>query len=160
MYMYILMTAYVCTHLHTLSSVEMHNSLFGTGSKENRRIPLIYLRIMSLENKCQLKERELSLIAKKMTQSWLPAFWQKKSKIHKRLKERFLIGRNRTKRAYFRESLLYQVTYNLKTEKQTIHSACVRCGRLAEGKGSFSFHQPPASKWPTHLLEIVVSNAI
>ena len=58
------------------------------------------------------------------------------SKSHKRLKERFLIGRNRTKRATFRESRLFQATYNIKTEKQTINSAFlvpVVCGRLAEG---------------------------
>ena len=31
---------------------------------------------------------------------------------HKKLKERFLIGRNRTKRANFRGSPLFQATYN------------------------------------------------
>ena len=39
--------------------------------------------------------------------------------LDKRLKERLLIGRNRTKRA----SPLFQATYNIKTEKQTINSA-------------------------------------
>ena len=61
-----------------------------------------------------------------------------RSKTHKRLKERFLIGGNRTKRANFRGSPLFQARYNIKTEKQTINSAylvSVRCGRLAEGKG-------------------------
>ena len=51
---------------------------------------------------------------------------------------RFLIGRNRTKRAKFRGSPLFQATYNIKTEKQTINSTylvSVGCGRLAEGKG-------------------------
>ena len=47
---------------------------------------------------------------------------KKRSKAHKRLKERFLIGRNRTKRANFRESPLFQATYNRKTEEQTINS--------------------------------------
>ena len=41
------------------------------------------------------------------------------SKIQTRLKERFLIGRNRTKRANFRGSPLFQATYNMKTEKKT-----------------------------------------
>ena len=43
------------------------------------------------------------------------------TKTHKRLKERFLIGRNRTKRANFRGSPLFQATYDMKTEKQTIN---------------------------------------
>ena len=38
------------------------------------------------------------------------------------MKERFLIGRNRTKRAHFRGSSLFQATYNIKTETQTIDS--------------------------------------
>ena len=49
---------------------------------------------------------------KNLKQSWLPAFWKKKSKTHKRLKERFLIRRNRTKRANFRGNSLFQATYN------------------------------------------------
>ena len=62
-----------------------------------------------------------------------------RSQTHKRLKERFLLGRNRTKRAHFRGSPLYQTTYNRKTEKQTINSTyfvSVGYGRLAEGKGT------------------------
>ena len=58
-------------------------------------------------------------------------------KAHNRWKERFLTGRNRTKRTICRGSPLFQATYNRKTEKQTIKSTClvsVRCGRLAEGK--------------------------
>ena len=43
---------------------------------------------------------------------------EKGSKTHKRLKEHFLIGRNRTKCAHFWGSPLFQATYN--TEKQTI----------------------------------------
>ena len=39
-----------------------------------------------------------------------------RSKTRKRLKERFLIGRNRTKRANFRGSPLFQATYNNTTE--------------------------------------------
>ena len=63
----------------------------------------------------------------------------RRSKTHKRLKERFLIGRNRTKRANVRGSPLSQATYNRKTEKQTITSAylaSVRCAKLAKGSSS------------------------
>ena len=64
-----------------------------------------------------------------------------RSKTHKRLKERILIGRNRTKRANFRGSPLFQATY--KTNKQnrkkkkinSTYLVSVGCGRLAEGKG-------------------------
>ena len=41
---------------------------------------------------------------------------QKRSKTHKRLKERFLIRRNRTKRANFPGNPLFQATYNNTTE--------------------------------------------
>ena len=53
-------------------------------------------------------------------------------------KQRFLIVGNRTKRAHFRESPLFQAMYNIKRKTQTINSTylvSVRCGRLAEGKG-------------------------
>ena len=59
-----------------------------------------------------------------------------RSKTNKRLKERFLIRRNMTKRANFRESPLSQATY--KTEEQTLNSiyiVSVGRGRLADGKG-------------------------
>ena len=46
-------------------------------------------------------------------------------KTHKRLKERFAIGRNRPKRANFRGSPLFQATGNIKTEKQTINQLIV-----------------------------------
>ena len=39
---------------------------------------------------------------------------------HKKLKKRFLIGRNRTKHAHFRGSPFFQAMYNIKTEKQAI----------------------------------------
>ena len=42
------------------------------------------------------------------------------SKTYNRWKERFSVGWNRTKRAKFRGSPLFQATYNIKTEKQTI----------------------------------------
>ena len=42
------------------------------------------------------------------------------SKTRKRLKERALIRRNRTKRANFRESPLFQATYNVKKIKKII----------------------------------------
>ena len=41
---------------------------------------------------------------------------KKRSKTHKRLKERFLIGRNMTKRANFRGSPLFQATYNINVQ--------------------------------------------
>ena len=80
---------------------------------------------------------------------------------HTRPKERFLIGRNRTKWANFQGSPLFQATYNIKTEKQTMQLVSVGCGRLAEGKGHetlfwvsrllslvpFSFRRPPTSNW-------------
>ena len=60
------------------------------------------------------------------------------SKTHKRLKERLLIGRNRTQRAHFRESPIFQTTYDIKTEEEkTINSIYLMSDvrRLAEGKG-------------------------
>ena len=42
---------------------------------------------------------------------------EKRSETHKRLKEHFLIRRNRTKRANFRGKPLFQATYNKTTEK-------------------------------------------
>ena len=63
----------------------------------------------------------------------------KRSKTHKRSKECFLIGQNRTKHAHFWGSHLFQATYNLKTEKQTINSTClVSARRLVEGINCFS----------------------
>ena len=44
---------------------------------------------------------------------------EKISQTHKRLKECFLIGQNRTKGAHFWGGSLFQATYNIKTEKQT-----------------------------------------
>ena len=70
--------------------------------------------------------------------------WRAKErpKTYKRLKERFLIGRNRTKRASFGGSPLFQATYNVKTFFfKTINSTylvSVGCGRLAEGIGWFA----------------------
>ena len=58
---------------------------------------------------------------------------KKRSKTHKRLKACFLIGQNRTKCANFWGSPLFQATYNLKTEMQTINSpylVSVGWGRL------------------------------
>ena len=60
-------------------------------------------------------------------------------KIHntQEIKRTFLIGRNRTKRAHFRGSPLFQAMYNIKTEKQTINStylSSVRCFEAAERK--------------------------
>ena len=55
-----------------------------------------------------------------------------------RLKEHFLIGWNRTKWANFWGSPLFQATYNIKTEKQTIDSTyfvSLGCWRLVKEKG-------------------------
>ena len=60
---------------------------------------------------------------KKSETEFTASVLKKRSKTHKRLKERFLIGRNRTKCANFRGSPLFQATYNIKTEKQTTYSA-------------------------------------
>ena len=43
-----------------------------------------------------------------------------RSKTHKRLKEHFLMGQNRTQRANFRGSPLFQATYNIKTRRKKI----------------------------------------
>ena len=43
---------------------------------------------------------------------------EKRFKTRKRLKERFLIRRNRTKRAHFWGKPLFQATYNIKTEEK------------------------------------------
>ena len=48
---------------------------------------------------------------------WFFNHYLVRSQTHKRLKERFLIGRNRTERAQFRGSPLFQATYNRKTNK-------------------------------------------
>ena len=82
---------------------------------------------------------ELSRTPKKKSETELTAIVLKKRfKTLKILKERFFIGRNRTKRAHFRGSPLFQATYNRKTEKQTINTTCLESvgyGKLAEGKG-------------------------
>ena len=46
---------------------------------------------------------------------------KKRSKTHKRLKERYLTGRNRTRHANFREGPIFQATCNVKTGIQTIN---------------------------------------
>ena len=56
-----------------------------------------------------------------------------RSKTRKRLKERFLIGRNGTKRANFRA--LFQATYNIKTDKQTINSTYLVSVRCSDASG-------------------------
>ena len=69
---------------------------------------------------------------------WIASVLKKRSQTHKKLKECFLIGRNRTKCANFQESPPFQATYNIKTEKQPsilTYLVSVGCGRLAEGKG-------------------------
>ena len=50
---------------------------------------------------------------------------KKSSKTDKRLRERFLVGQNRTKCANFLGVPFFQAMYNIKTEKQSIHLADV-----------------------------------
>ena len=73
------------------------------------------------------------------------------SKTHMRLKERFLTGRNRTKRANFRRSPLFQATYNIKTEKNKQLIQLILCQldarRLAEGKGHETDSTGGAFSW-------------
>ena len=57
-----------------------------------------------LEKRMKKKKSETELTASVLK--------KKRSKTHKRLKERFLIRRNRTTRANFRRSRLFQATYN------------------------------------------------
>ena len=61
----------------------------------------------------------------------------RRSKTHKRLKERFLIVRNRTKRAHFRGSPLFSSYVQHKNRKKKIQLfLCQLDGwRVAEGKG-------------------------
>ena len=65
---------------------------------------------------------------------------KKRSKTHKRLKERFLVRRKRTKRANFRGGPPFQARYNNETEKQTINSIylCVSWIWKAGGRESLS----------------------
>ena len=62
---------------------------------------------------------------------------EKRSKTHKRLKERFLIRRNRTKSANFKGKPLFQATYNNTTENTETNLSCVRLmlGGWREEKG-------------------------
>ena len=85
-----------------------------------------------------------------------------RSKTHRRLKEHFLTGRNRTKRANFRGSPLFQATYSINTGKQTINSTylvSVGRGRLAGGKGtrldrnySVCPHNRAHDDWPPYQI--------
>ena len=65
-------------------------------------------------------------------------FFYQDPKHTKDKRECFLIGQNKSKRTNFRGSPLFQATYNIKKEKQTISwfSLCqLDARRLAEGKG-------------------------
>ena len=85
-----------------------------------------------------MKQLTVSVLKKTTTKQQQQQQKQTNKQTNKRLKERFLIGRNRTKRANFRGSPLFQATYDIKTEKQknnSTHLASVGCWRQAEGKG-------------------------
>ena len=75
----------------------------------------------------------------------LHKYWQNRSKTRKRLKEHFLIGRNRTKGANFRGSPLFQASYNSTTENSSTNLSCVSLmlGSWREEKGTRLF-LPPA----------------
>ena len=66
---------------------------------------------------------------------------------HKRLKECFLIGRKRTKRANFRGSPLFQATYNVKTNNYFSLSCVHWMWEAGVSLVPFSFRQPPTSSW-------------
>ena len=96
-------------------------------SAEERRSPEGVYRWRSTERRCG----PVPVIALKQSVEILHCilYW---SKTHRRLKERFLIRRNRTKRAHFPGSPLFQATCNKKPEKQTMNSTylvSVGCGR-------------------------------
>ena len=66
-----------------------------------------------------------TLVSAKWSETGLTAsVLKKRSQTHKRLKERFWIGRNRAKRANFRGSPLFQATYNIKREKLIHNITC------------------------------------
>ena len=80
-----------------------------------------------------------------------------RSKTHKRLKERFLIGRNRTKRAHFRGSPLFQATYSIKKLfKKTSNSTYLVSVGWSETGGishaSVFFSKPENSVWHRYCL--------
>ena len=86
------------------------------------------------------------------TQSWLPAFWKKRSKTHE-IKRTFFNWMKQDKTCKFFEEVLF---FKLRTaekqkKKKTNNSAylvSVRFGRLAwVSLMPFSFHQPPVSNW-------------
>ena len=76
-----------------------------------------------------------------------------RSKTHKRLKERFLRRRNRTKRAYFRGNPLFQATIQQKTIKPT-YLCPLDARKLAEGKG----HETAWSSGDLHVVQLLAGS--
>ena len=78
--------------------------------------PLVKIQQYTKRNgspKLQLSHKQKTTTKKHKSERELTAsVLKKRSKTHKRLKERFLIRRNRTKRAHFRCNHLFQATYN------------------------------------------------
>ena len=87
----------------------------------------------NIEGKVQTNKTKI--IRKKTETEWTASVLKKRSNSHNRWKECFLTGRNRTKRANFRGSPLFQATYNVKTEKQTNNLTYLASVRWSEGGG-------------------------
>ena len=118
------------THTHTHTRTHAHT--------DTQVHICTHLRARALPPNC-LDPGDTTFKKKKKSETEFTAsVLKKRSEIHRRLKERFLIRRNKTKRANFRGSPLSQATYNNKTEEQTLNSiyiVSVGRGRLADGKG-------------------------
>ena len=80
--------------------------------------PVLYMGKESV--KTRLQAFTVNMVGIKMYTHQKKKCYKYRSKAHKRLKELFLIGRNRTKCANFWGSPLFHASYNIKTEKQLI----------------------------------------
>ena len=106
------------TSLLGIFGVKLDCCLQGQGHSDGSKIYWIFMSL-SWWNVC-LKHLHYVLFV------WIKKIWnrvdcqryekKKRTQAHKRLKERFLIRRNRTKRADFRGIPLFQATYNNTTE--------------------------------------------
>ena len=99
-------------------------SLYSVGCRERQSIKLVSVAVLQKKKKKSETELTTSALEKK----------KKDPKHTKRLKQRFIIGRNRTKRAHFRGSPLFQATHNRKTEN-TINSTYLASVRCSESGG-------------------------
>ena len=81
------------------------------------------------------------------------------SKTHKRFKERFLIRRNRTKRANFRCNHLFPAAYNTIENSYTNLSLSVRCqeaGGSKRARDCLDEKRTLAERWQSTLFQVVV----